>query len=409
MRHYTLKAFLRSAPNDMLEHYFKNAGLLADFDFGTLTPRKIDPLFERIQSLRATERRKVDADFQDIFALTYEGGVKLLLNEARHNRLSLIEDFEPLKGACAKAFWAFLYYRSIFDMALRLSCRDNLKGYWKSRLGLDAFDTKDFEKNSTQLKAELGKYFRNVIGGGRGCTVDYIARDSMHYFFAYPEGFSRSVLHYDNGKLGRLYYSAVLEVIFAYDALAGRLEIYHEGEAKAVEIFQKIFGETILQLKTLPPDKKPTYNLMALKDRNFKFNYVSESGITEVILTRLSLTYTGVDSETQEIAMKAYGSSSSLTLYQMMDTHFPMQSTDKRPSRDRAFAKTASLRVKFLPHPGRKRPGSVSFYITYPDSTNLKHDERGMIIRKMLQDSGIMINEKHGKQSAIEHAAEEPA
>lgn len=105
MRHYALKSFLRAAPNELLAEYFKRDGLLSDIDFSKLTPRKIEPVFEAIQQSPDDARTKLDTDFQDIFALGYEGGVKLLLDEARYNDLDFVTPFEPLKGHYAKAFW----------------------------------------------------------------------------------------------------------------------------------------------------------------------------------------------------------------------------------------------------------------------------------------------------------------
>lgn len=74
-QHYTLKAFLRSAPNEFLAEYFKRAGWLSEIAFDKLKPRKIEPVFDAIQQLPDAARATIDTDFQDIHALSYEGGL----------------------------------------------------------------------------------------------------------------------------------------------------------------------------------------------------------------------------------------------------------------------------------------------------------------------------------------------
>jgi len=47
------------------------------------------------------------------------------------------------------------------------------------------------------------------------------------------------------------------------------------------------------------------------------------------------------------------------------------------------------LTVTFAPNPPSRKVRTRSFTITWPNSCSLKHDERGLIIRKMLADSGL--------------------
>jgi hypothetical protein len=44
-RHYSTKSFFRNAPNALLARYFRDRGVLADFDFAGLKEGNPDPLF----------------------------------------------------------------------------------------------------------------------------------------------------------------------------------------------------------------------------------------------------------------------------------------------------------------------------------------------------------------------------
>lgn len=399
MKHYNLKTFLRTMPNAMLAAYFQANDIETAVDFATLKPYAIDPLFEAIQSLPEKQRKQVDTDFQDIFALSYDGGISLLLDEGRYLGIDLVPEFEPLKGHEAKAMWSLLHCREIFNGALQLSCRDNLTGHWKARRGIPSVDTANLVQQVKILEKTLGLHFRNVIGGGKACTVDYKNRGRLQFFFTYPEGYSKTTLHYHNGKLRRDHLNIVQEVIFVYDVLAGSLEIYYAGNKEHVSCFQDIFGESILGIKELPPDEKPTFFLEPLKRPDFQFVYAPDSGITGIIITRLELTYSD-GGLPLALELKAGAANTSAALYHMLDTHCPLHSQDRRPARENTFVQRAHIRVYFAPKPGCKRSGSRTFYITDPDGTNLKHDERDMIIRRMLKDSKLMADDANTQRQA---------
>lgn len=189
MRHYALKLFLRAAPNELLAEYFRREGILADIDFSKLKPHKIEPVFEAIQQLLDNARAKIDMDFQDIFALAYPGGMKLLLEESQYSALDFSASFSTLRGHYAKAFWVFLNYKKVFDDTLPLACRDNLTGSWRKRRNLPALERADFSNRKSQFADAIGSYFKSE-GRGRACIVDYANRGRLHYFFAYPEDYA---------------------------------------------------------------------------------------------------------------------------------------------------------------------------------------------------------------------------
>ncbi|MEK6746989.1 MAG: hypothetical protein AABY33_08165 [Pseudomonadota bacterium] len=158
MRHYALKGFLRAVPNDMLAEYFKRDGLLSDIDFNEIRPTNIAPLFDAIQQLPDKARANIDTDFQDIFALSYDTGVKLLLDESRYCNIDFLENFDSLKGNYAKSFWAFLNHKSVFESTLPFSCRDNMSGTWRKRGGFPISTGVDFSSKKEQFAMANSRY-----------------------------------------------------------------------------------------------------------------------------------------------------------------------------------------------------------------------------------------------------------
>ena len=113
-RQYSTKSFFRNAPNKLLAHYFQEHNTLTDFDFASLKESKIEALFDVWLELDDNTKQDMDADFQDIFNLSCEKGVKAIIDEAQfHNTDGLAAFNEWLarkKNHYDKAFSAFLYY-----------------------------------------------------------------------------------------------------------------------------------------------------------------------------------------------------------------------------------------------------------------------------------------------------------
>ena len=117
-RQYNIKRFFRAAPNALLARYFKKRKVLADFDFKALKEGRPDPLFEAWLELPEKQRAKMEAEFQDIYALSCQQGVKSIMDEARYWIEKVDgEPFEPfmdwfagLKNDYDRAFQTFLNY-----------------------------------------------------------------------------------------------------------------------------------------------------------------------------------------------------------------------------------------------------------------------------------------------------------
>ena len=114
MRHYTTKEFFRQTPNNLLARYFDRRGILSRFDFDALEEAEPDALIEAWSLLPDEQRRAMDAEFQEIFALSDESGFRAIIDEADWHlsakpaeRAALIEHLSSLPGHFDRAMTAY--------------------------------------------------------------------------------------------------------------------------------------------------------------------------------------------------------------------------------------------------------------------------------------------------------------
>lgn len=81
-RHYSIKSFFRDMPPALLARYFHKQGALRDFDFSVMTRAKPDELFGAWLCVPEAERKLIEADFQEIFAMSRNAAVQAIVDEA---------------------------------------------------------------------------------------------------------------------------------------------------------------------------------------------------------------------------------------------------------------------------------------------------------------------------------------
>lgn len=138
-RHYSPKHFFRQMPNALLGRYFARHGLFPDLDFSSMKEGRPEPLIQAWEALPDDQRRGLDAEMHDIFALCDAKGLQALIDEASGQLretpdalASLIEDFASLGGHYERAMVAFLDHPELWKGASRFRHADSL-GYWRKR------------------------------------------------------------------------------------------------------------------------------------------------------------------------------------------------------------------------------------------------------------------------------------
>lgn len=127
------------------------------------------------------------------------------------------------------------------------------------------------------LKSHLSNFFYHKEGRGKACAIDYYERDNKHYFFCYPEDYTRSDLDWQSGSLETLERKPAFELIFIYDKKLMHLDSYFEGDKRTDKAPKKIFCCYVLGFEDLPDKDDKVYNLEKLKDEEFTFDIAADS------------------------------------------------------------------------------------------------------------------------------------
>ena len=80
-RQYNPQRFFRQAPNNLLEQYFKEKGVLAEKKFKELTETKIKTIYDAWLALSEKQRSDIEKDFREIDCLgKMRGMINMHLN-----------------------------------------------------------------------------------------------------------------------------------------------------------------------------------------------------------------------------------------------------------------------------------------------------------------------------------------
>lgn len=387
-RQYAPKTFLRQIRPEQFRRYFKQLGITPSVDLELLKRPNVEPAYQWIQSLPPEVCRRVESDFTTVCEMATEQGTQAILRAARDYG----QDWSKILGDdhnhYERAFFAFLFHRSIFDLAMYYEEMDRIGGgRWHRR-----FVGVGLKPNTTnEAIGELADQMRRSYakeGRGRHCHIDYYRRSDpdRHCFFAYPEDFAGSDLGYsDDGVLSRRQRRPAIEVIFVYRPGDGMLEIVAPGGQGRVEDLAAAFCITVLGLDELPPEsQKATVNLQVLLSRSFTFPTDISDGIDTVNLRQLRLNLPG--NRKRSITLTAqpslYNPDAVLDLIDEV--------IDKaKVNLNQVTVTHARINVRF--HPADKPRGKrVGFTVSPPHHCTLKDNPYDQIIKRCLGRWGII-------------------
>jgi hypothetical protein len=384
-RHYSTKSFFRQAPNALLARYFNGQGVLADFDFSTLKEGNPQPLFDAWLTLPAEQRDRMDAEFQEIFALSCEKGTKALIDEARWHlgdeTPQFTEWLAKQRNYHEKSFHSFLEYPNFWKGATRFFHADSLS-YWRKRKNLPKVPAQCDDASLRQLARLIRDYFHHTEGRGRNCEVDPLRRNDLDYFFAYPEDYSQRSIEWVDGEFKPRPHNPAFEIIFVFSQRDGTLDLHYSGDRKAVEPLQTFFAEAILKEMELKPDEDDNrvYDLDLLRGRDFPFIYDAGSGIESVAVKKLRLS--SKVKKGDRITLEADSKIDSYAVYDLLDRvakSLPMHHYN---------VTQVELVATVIVSPDSP-PKNIPIRITHPNSCSLKYDKLDLKLREMLERSGI--------------------
>jgi len=288
-RNYSIRNFLRNAPNSLLKQYLEEKNIKHDIDFTKVKETKTLPLFDLITSIENEKlRHEINTDFQSIFQMSYEGGFKKILETARYAGLDLQPVFEKMNGFYEKTFYVFINHKKIFDDAIRFACTDYLsQKYWRKVKNIRPPTLPDFISKTADLESGISEYFCKTEGRGKSCQVDYYNHGTLHYFFCYPEDYSKSELSWVKGKFSKRFVNPAFEIIFVYDEYNGTLDSYFDGLKKTDTKLKEIFIDKVFGMDEIPEIEESTYNLEIIKRPAFEFTIPNNSKIQNITIKHI--------------------------------------------------------------------------------------------------------------------------
>jgi hypothetical protein len=387
-RHYSTRDFFRQMPNRLLARYFEGHGVLAGLDFAGMKEARIDGLFAAWLELPEDQRKKMDAEFSEIHALSSEKGWCAVRDEAQWQWgkepeafTAFVERMGNLDGHFERAMVTFLEYPQFWRGATYFCHADSLP-YWRKRKGLPNVPASVHEDGRQALAEGISNYFHHTEGRGKNCMVEAFRRGERDYFFAYPEDYSQQSMEWVDGDFKRRPHNPAFEVIYVYSQKEGTLDLNCRGANKAIEPLQGMFATEILKLAELPPDPSDerVYDLNRLRERGFQFIYGPESGIQSVAVKKLRLSSKAVKGD--RITLEADAAARREAIYDLLEE---VGKSVRLHTYNVTLVELAAL-VATKPD---EKPKLETVRITYPNSCSLKYDDVDLRLRQMLVDSGI--------------------
>jgi hypothetical protein len=388
-RHYSIKSFFRNAPNALLARYFRERGVLTDFNFMAMKEGNPQPLFDAWLTLPPSQQTPMETEFREIFALSCEKGTKTIIDvalwhlEKEEEKKQFAEEFARLSNHHERALHCFLNYQPYWQGATRFFHADSLpQRYWRKRRNLPRVPPYTDEKSCQHLAQLIGDYFYYNEGRGRNCLVEpWLRHNDLYYFFAYPENYSQRSIEWVDAQFSPRPHNPAFEILFIYHQEEGMLDIYYKGRRETVEALQLLFAEAILRQPELPSEKDDEwiYNLNPLLHRDFSFIYEAESGIKGVAVKRLRLSTKSrpgrrTHVEAADVENDPNGVYDELERIQGYLHRYHVTQVE--------------LITTVVAEPDQP-PKQLSIHITYPNYCSLGYDEWDLKLRTMLAKSGI--------------------
>jgi len=383
-KQYTLSTFLRQTPNDLLEEYFQEKGLLADVDFDDLRKREYQPIMDAIEALPDDDRAVIDRDFQDIYALANQAGTMIIRDEAEFHEMDIADDLEAMENHYHRAMWLFLNREhggdDIFEICATLAHIKKMPFSKAKRCkGLPKKEPSFDHAALTALADELTGFYKQQ-GRGHKCIVEHYPRPNpmRHCYFAFPEDYSTSELQYEGDKLQRQSRKSVFEVAFIFTPGEGTLEISAPGGKKEATTLQDIFCRSGLKLPGLPEQARiHPYDFDLLQNRDFAFPTKGVDGIKKVEVLAMRLNQT--NNFKRRIIIEQDPTSGE-SLYDWIDRAL----NEQKVSLDRMNISQVKMRVTWHAERGKK-PKTLTFALTSPDSTSLEDLPNHQIVKGYLK------------------------
>jgi hypothetical protein len=364
-RHFSVPKMLRMTPNPLLREFFERQQItLLSLDWKRLGKRHVEPLILAMSWLPATDQERVESALAMIYELACDRAWEMVLTIARqigHAR-RLIEQFGDA-SPYVRAMRIWLDEPELFQTASMWHQVDGLTR-WRKRTGLPLVEPRITQESCRELGRALSACLQREEGRGRFCTVDYLRRqDGADVFVAYSDDFVHSRLEHDSrGRLIPRSARPTFEIVFAYQAENGTLELFARVSPHLKPLLECVFGQIILGIDLSAHARRKTWDLNRLKDRYFCLETDPADGIL-VSISRLRLEVPEFGRFTVEPTRTGQGADVFHVIDQCLN--------NERVRWEEVDISLATFRFHFQSQPGRK-PGLLTFDVSAPDHCSIK-------------------------------------
>jgi len=381
--------FFRLVSPALLQTYFTQRGLLADFDWKGLG-KDVTPLFQAWKSVPSRDRHSAWTDFEDAFALFSRRGIQTVIDSAGIQREQVRACMG--KGSIAdRVFRALLEYPDVFQIAGQFAWADNLRRHWRPRLDIPPADVVVNPETLEQLKQAVVSRYRELDDRGEYSEVEAHWRGDELYILIYMSDHPEAVVHFeDSNQLTRSTQQRAFDVVYRYEPATGAFQLYAEADREFCRNLAQDFVGSILRSPVqLPLDEVLVFDLEKLKDPDFQFQVDGADGVRSLELRSMRLSADG-----DEGGRITFGSPPRARKVHLHDfirrglnaVELPLQSlTVEHVTINARIARNG------------QRATSVTFSISSSSTCNLKATRQHDKIRRCLKRSGVILGQSAGE------------
>ena len=282
------------------------------------------------------------------------------------------------------AFWVYLNRSQYWDVACNLAEADALGvTAWEKHPKMPRVEPRTDPAALSALGHALGKYFHTMEGRGERCDVSACDRPERLHVFCFLEAPARALPEWQTEGMRRRPHKPVQPLTYMYSQTDGELDVHFKGKPRVIWDLMAIFALHVLGEKKIdpPPKSRGVYRLDRFKYRGgVSFHFGPESGITSVGVRKLRLTpKLGAK---RHITIEGSPRAGVEPVYDALENDLTSLRLDD------VEVTQVELQVKFM-RTATRQQRTVDATVTVPNRCSLAYDDRELLVRKMLIESGI--------------------
>ena len=392
---YSLRWFLLHAKLAHLGQFLHGKSLLRDFAFGYFRDGDVELVEAEIGRLNPEAREDCESTFVELYRMGSRAGINSIIAAScsKHLYKECDSDLRQKLGAMESyldgAFWIYLNRPQYWEVACNLASADALGvTAWEKHPKMPRREPRTDNTSLSALGGALGSYFHTMEGRGPRCDVSVCDRPERLHVFCFLEAQARALPEWQAEGMRRRPHKPVQPLTYMYSRIDGVLDVHFKGKPSVIWDLMAIFALHVLGEKRIdpPPKSRGVYRLDCFKYRGaVRFHYGPQSEITSVSVRRLRLTpKLGAK---RHITIEGSPTPGVEPVYDALENELTSLRLDD------VDVTQVELQVKFR-RTATRRQRTIDATVTVPNRCSLAYDDRELLVRKMLIDSGIELTDE---------------